>query len=78
MDTSVNPRGPVPDLACIDLSDTLLEIAACEASQLLKSVLGGAHAPHNLLNGSHVRACNIDPMAEALALFNANWRNGIE
>ncbi len=78
MDTSVSTRGPVLDLACIGLSDTLIEIAATEASQLLKAVLGGVHAPHEPHSRANARACNIDPLAETLALFNANWCSSIE
>lgn len=75
MESSVSTRGPALDLACIGLSDTLIEIAASEASQLLKAVLGGAHAPHDMPHLSKPRSCNMDPLAETLALFNANWRS---
>lgn len=78
METSVSTRGPALDLACIGLSDTLIEIATSEASQLLKAVLGGAHAPHDMVSRPNARSCNMDPLAETLALFNANWRGAAE
>ncbi len=78
METSVSTRGPALDLACLGLSDTLIEIAASEAAQLLKAVLGGTHAPHDMLCRTATRSSNMDPLAETLALFNADWRGAVE
>lgn len=78
METSVSPRGPALDLACISLSDTLIEIATSEASQLLKAVLGGGHALPDMVIRPNTRSCNMDPLAETLALFNANWLGAAE
>ncbi len=78
METSVSTRGPALDLACLGLSDTLIEMAANEAAQLLKAVLRGTHAPNEMLYCTPTRSSNMDPLAETLALFNADWRGAVE
>jgi hypothetical protein len=57
------------------LNDSFIEVALQEATRLLQEVLarGPGFAPSVAAPKVPFNDCCIDPLAETLALFNADW-----
>ena len=69
----------LPDLALDGgLRETLIEAAVVEAASLLQIVLGGGkhHPGPAISQPPTIRG--MDPVAETLTLFNADWRGAVK
>lgn len=75
MITSTNAPDFGLGVSAAGLNDSFIEVALQEATRLLQEVLarGPGFAPSVVAPRVPFNDCCLDPLAEALTLFNADW-----